>query len=241
MSEQLVNAHLKCFALQVPGGLPDLIWHYARPVSKVKASKARWLALSCVLAMTACATASESPQSAKETTTMHPVASTQNPTLGADEIGKRFLKLIEGLGSRDDLSVERIKDVTGITLSYVPKGEHYSYSQALGDGWYYMLWYIPESGSLKNGASLMFINSKEEFGDMTPVCALDFDHYHNVLVAMGFLVEPNYGEIGELRSWHYTKFKKSDGTVDMTLSIIPQNVIAGKAGRLCVKSIGTLN
>ncbi|QJD70004.1 hypothetical protein HG421_07240 [Xanthomonas campestris pv. badrii] len=210
-------------------------------VSKVKASKARWLALVCILAMTACATASESPQSAKETTTMHPVATTQNPTLSAEEIGKRFLKLIEGLGSRDDLSVERIKEVTGITLSYLPKGKRYSYSEALGDGWYYMLWYIPESDSFKKGVSLMFINSKEEFGEMTPVCALDFDHYHNALVALGFLAEPNYGEIGELRSWHYTKFKKSDGMVDMTLSIIPQNVIAGEAGRLCVKSIGTLN
>ncbi|MCC4620953.1 hypothetical protein LL965_12940 [Xanthomonas cassavae CFBP 4642] len=179
--------------------------------------------------------------SAKATTTMHPVARTQNPTLSAEEIGKRFLKLIEGLESRNDLSVERIKEVTGITLSYVPKGERYSYGEPLGNGWYYMFWYNPESDSLKNGLSLMFINSKEEFGDMTPVCPLDFDHYHNALVAMGFLAEPNYGEIGELRSWHYTKFKKSDGTVDMTLSIIPQNVISGEAGRLCVKSIGTLN
>ncbi|ENZ93869.1 hypothetical protein O1K_18453 [Xanthomonas fragariae LMG 25863] len=53
--------------------------------------------------MTACATAAERHPPAKETTTMHPVATTQNPTLSAEEIGKRFLKLIEGLESRQDL------------------------------------------------------------------------------------------------------------------------------------------
>ena len=168
-------------------------------------------------------------------------STTDNPKLSAEEIGKRFLKLFEGLESRDELSLGHIKEVTGITLSYVPNGGHYAHSEVLGDGWYYMLWYIPESASLKKGVSLTFSKPTEEFGDMTPVCGLDFDYYHNALVAMGFLAEPHYGEIGELRSWRYTKFKKSDGTVDMTISIIPQNVVAGEAGRLCVKSIGTLN
>ena len=76
---------------------------------------------------------------------------------------------------------------------------------------------------------------------MSAICSLDFGYYHDSLVAMGFLAQQHYGEIGELRSWRYTKFKKSHGTVDMTISLIPQNVIAGEAGRVCVKSIGTLN
>lgn len=174
-------------------------------------------------------------------TTPEPAATADNPKFSAEEIGKRFLKLIEGLESRSDLSLEQIKVVTEITLSYVPKGGHYAYSEALGNGWYYMLWYIPESDSLKNGISLMFSKPTEEFGDMSLICGLDFDYYHNALKAMGFLAEPHYGEIGEVRSWRYTKFKKSDGTVDMTISIIPQNVVPGEAGRLCIKTIGTLN
>lgn len=45
-----------------------------------------------------------------------PEAVTANKiTLSAEEIGNRFLKLIEGLESRDDLSPERIREVMGIT------------------------------------------------------------------------------------------------------------------------------
>lgn len=43
-----------------------------------------------------------------------------NPTLGADEIGKRFLKLLKGLESRKDLTVDRVREVTGISLKELP-------------------------------------------------------------------------------------------------------------------------
>ncbi len=47
-------------------------------------------------------------------------ADTQNPKLSAEEIGQRFLKLIEGLGSRDDLSLELVREVTGVVLRHIP-------------------------------------------------------------------------------------------------------------------------
>ena len=53
-------------------------------------------------------------------TTPEPAPADGNPMLGAEEIGKRFLKLIEGLESREDLSPERIRDVMGITLRVEP-------------------------------------------------------------------------------------------------------------------------
>lgn len=48
------------------------------------------------------------------------LAADGNPVLSAEEIGKRFLKLLEGLESREDLSPERIRDVMGITLRVEP-------------------------------------------------------------------------------------------------------------------------
>lgn len=39
-----------------------------------------------------------------------------NPTLSAVEIGERFLKLLGGLDSRKDLTVDRVREVTGISL-----------------------------------------------------------------------------------------------------------------------------
>src|SRR3546814_20435321 len=41
-------------------------------------------------------------------------------TLTAEEIGRRFLKLIEGLEARSDLSLDRIKNDTGIALGRFP-------------------------------------------------------------------------------------------------------------------------
>lgn len=168
---------------------------------------------------------------------------TQPLSFSVVEIGKRFLKLIAGLESRNDLSLERIHEVMGVSLPPVEPGKLSTAagSQELGGGWRYIIDYVPESPSLQEGVGLSFWHQSDQFADMSPVCALDFEYYHNALVAMGFLAEPKYGEIGELRAWLYTKFKKSDGTVDMTISIIPQNVIAREAGRLCVKSISTLN
>jgi hypothetical protein len=176
-----------------------------------------------------------SPLPAQEPAAMTaPATPTDNPTLTAEEIGRRFLKLIEGLESRSDLSLERIAEVTGVKLSLVEGGGRYAHSEALGDGWYYSLWHVPASPSLKRGVALNFVKAEEPFANMASVCALDFDYYHAALKAMGYRDTPIHGEIGQLQSWRYYKN-------DITISIIPQNVVAGESGRLCVKSIGTLN
>ena len=163
---------------------------------------------------------------------------TENPKLTAMDIGKRFLKLIEGLESRNDLSPERIKDETGISLGHFPVPsenlDYYAYSQPLDDGWFFSINYSPASLGLKEGAELTFSNAQNGLASMQAVCALDFDYYHSALKAMGYRDTPIRGEIGEIRSWRYYKN-------DITISIIPQNVVAGESGRLCVKSIGTLN
>lgn len=167
-------------------------------------------------------------------TSITPVA--DNPTLTAEEIGKRFLKLIEGLESRSDLSVERIREVTGVSLEPEPGSLGVVYwSDDIEDGWRYSLTYIQQSPSLLRGISLDFSRPGERFTPMpAALCALDFDYYHNALEAMGFRAVEIRGEIGQLVFWRYYK-------EDITLSILPQNIVPGEVGRLCVKSIGTLN
>lgn len=161
-------------------------------------------------------------------------STTDNPTLSAEEIGKRFLRLLEGLKSRDDLSLERTQREMALILSPSLDGRLYGYEEFLADRWRVALNYRLATQSTKIGVDLHFLKDGNQQFDMTPVCPLDFDYYHNALKAMGYRDVPIYGEIGELRSWRYYKD-------DITLSIIPQNVVAEKAGRLCVKSIGTLN
>lgn len=165
-------------------------------------------------------------------TTPESTGTADNPKFSAEEIGKRFLKLIGELESGNDLSEKRIEDVIGVTLQQAEIGPFYS--QELGGGWSYILFFIPESSSIKKGVDLNFQKLGERFASMDAVCALSFDDYHNALQEMGFRDVPIYGEIGQLESWRYYKD-------DITLSIIPQNVTPGEAGRLCVKSINASN
>ena len=164
-----------------------------------------------------------------------PAAPTDNPTLTAEEIGKRFLTLIEGAESRSDLTPARIKEVVGVSIAAKPEtlGAVF-WSEHLGGGWRYAISYIPASPSLLQGVGLSFEHEEDGYSDMSPICGLGFDGYHNALKAMGFRDAPIHGEIGQLESWRYYKN-------DITISIVPQNVVAGESGRLCVKSIGTLN
>ena len=162
-------------------------------------------------------------------------------TYSPEEIGQLFLKLIGSLESREQLTLKRINEVMGVRMVLDPEAIRAGLgSDDLGDGWYYVLNFIPKSASSLNGVALSFVN-RNRTADIGPVCGLDFYATHDALVAMGFMDEPVYGEIGQLLGWHYFKFKKSDGTVDMTISVVPQNPEPYGNTRLCVRSIGTLN
>lgn len=165
-------------------------------------------------------------------------STTSNANLTAEEIGKRFLKLIEQLDSRNDLSVDGTQGVLGVTLNHVKVPNenlaYYAYGQKLDSEWSFSIQYNPASPGLKEGIGLSFSHSEGGDGTVQATCPVNFDSYHNALKEIGYRDVPIHGEIGELRSWRYYKG-------DITLSIIPQNVVAGNPGRLCVKSISTLN
>ncbi|KRG71073.1 hypothetical protein ABB29_04435 [Pseudoxanthomonas dokdonensis] len=172
-------------------------------------------------------------------------ATSASPQLSAEQVGKRFLKLIEGLESRDDLSLERIRDVMGLSLrNYESRSDDfYAYSQLLEDDWYFSVDYLEPSPSSMRGVGLSFGKPFPAEFEPNPMpaslCVLDFEYYHNALKAMGLYAEPVCDEIGRLRSWEYTKFNSD--AVDFTLSIILQNIVPGEPGTLCVKSIDMLN
>src|SRR3546814_6919290 len=99
-----------------------------------------------------------------------PATPTDNPTLTAEEIGRRFLKLIEGLEARSDLSLDRIKNDTGVALGRFPVPSetltYYAYSQPLDDGWFFSINYNPASPGLKEGAELIFSNVRNDLAGM---------------------------------------------------------------------------
>lgn len=91
----------------------------------------------------------------------------------------------------------------------------------LGGGWRYVVSFVEKSSSRLNGVDPSFVND-DPAADIGPACGLDFYAIHDALVAMGFVDSRRYGEIGQLRAWHYTRFKKTDGSVE-TLDALLRN------------------
>ncbi|MFC3131318.1 hypothetical protein, partial [Coralloluteibacterium stylophorae] len=168
-----------------------------------------------------------------------------NPTLSAEEIGERFLKLVGRLESRSDLDLDLVRTTLGLRFSRVPGDEHHLVSEApLGSGWSYIAGFLEATPSNLSSVYLDFRSSQGPDAELTPVCTLDFGHYHNAMIEMGFMADPYYDyDHGRERllDWRYTKFREGDGSVDMTISIVPQDPPPGATDRRCVKSISMLN
>lgn len=190
------------------------------------------------LLLSACASTHTSILQAKEAAPMiasDPGPAADLPALSAEEIGKRFLKLIEGLESRSDLNVDRVRTTLGLKLPTASWDEYHFISEGpLGSDWSYVVGFLEETPSNLKSVYLDFRNAKARFADMTPVCDLDFESYHSAFVAMGFRAVEIRGEIGQLENWRYYKN-------DFAMQIVPQNVVPGEAGRLCANSISMLN
>ena len=123
------------------------------------------LAVSCGLSLGACAhTPPQSiPPPAKEPIVMAPSesvpAASSAPT--AEEMGNRFLKLINEVKSGSEITVERVQDVMQVKLEPTGRGN----SEASGDlreGYKYRIAFDP-----KNGAGIEFTDSSS-----SPACPL---------------------------------------------------------------------
>lgn len=169
-----------------------------------------------------------------------PASVADNPALSVEEIGRRFLRLFDGLESRDDLTLEYVEQVVGVKLEADDEAGVHIYGRELEGGWGYYLAYHPKYLKLKNAVKLNFWHQTDRYSEMTPVCALNFEYYRRELERMGFIVHPIYGEIGELLFFEAAKALKNGDVISMT--IIPQNRDThhpeGKVGELCIYNIG---
>lgn len=168
-------------------------------------------------------------------TTAETSSGIDNPTLGAEDVGRRFLKLIESVKSRDDFSREHVQTVMGLTLRDSPNGPFHT--QQLEGGWLYVVSLgheTPPGTSIS--LSLEFIHEDDRFADMAPACAPDFEAYHDALKARGYRDAFQYdqinGEVGRLVGVSYV----GDG---MNVDILPEvrRFPDGKLHPACVRRI----
>ena len=193
------------------------------------------LALLLALCATSACAHTPLPVAAKEPNPMtDPTAAPAgNPHLSVEEVGKRFLRLLDSIHTRDDITKERVEEVMGLRLSLSVDGTFYGAEQNEKDGWIWTVNFYPEGDLNKNGVGLRFIN-EDRLANMTPVCSLNFDYYDKFLKGIGFISSVNVGEMGEIINLYYNR-----GEIDLTLT--PQNRTPGKESDLCVQSLATLN
>lgn len=168
-------------------------------------------------------------------TTSDTASGTVNPTLTAEEVSRRFLKLIESVKSRDDLTRDHVQTMMGLTLKDSPNGPFHT--QPLDEGWLYVVSLGHETPPGTSIAlSLEFIRKDDRFADMSSICSPDFKTYHDALKAIGYRDVPQYdqinGEVGRLIGVSYVR----DG---LSIEILPEvmRFPDGKVEPACVRRI----
>ena len=194
--------------------------------------------LTLALSLSACAHAPHSTPVKDSVMTTSDAEPAINPTLTAEEAGRRFLTLIESIKSRSDLTVEHVQAVMGLALKDGREAKFHT--QSLGDGWVYSVSLHPEKRPGDRIAlRLEFIEKSDRFADMSAICGLTFEDYHKALKAMGYYDHFAYdqidGQVGRLLSVDYRK----EGWF---VSILPEvkRFSDGKVYPTCVRSIGLL-
>ena len=124
------------------------------------------------------------------TDSFRPYTLAEYPELTPEEMGRRFLKLIDELKSFDDLSFERLQETMQLRLIPSPETHGGFFTMHLPESsWYYGVSFYNDPQLFKNkNVTYQFINTKDRQGaDMAPVCGMDFNAYVKELKKMGFV------------------------------------------------------
>ena len=166
--------------------------------------------------------------------TFKPSLASDYPDITPEEMGRRFLKLVDGLKTVDALTPEYVATQTGLPLKYAPAGKVYSFTlHEPKSGWYYGLDYYQSPAAGWKTASVQFNNPTNPGADMAPVCGLDFDGYAAALKGMGFAMTPTYDMHGNVVEYRFYR-----GELDVSVGYREQaRSTQAEQTHFCVESI----
>lgn len=144
------------------------------------------------------------------TETYKPQLASDYPEITPEEMGRRFLKLVDGLKTIDDLTLERIIEQTKLPMKYAPLGKVHSFTiHEPKSGWYYGVDFYQDPGSGRKTARLVFGNPADKEADMGPVCGMNFAAYASALQGMGFTMADIRDELGRVEEYRFYRPKIS--------------------------------
>ena len=112
------------------------------------------------------------------------------PDMSPAEMGRRFLQLIDSLQRHDQLTFDHVQQVMRLELEGTRGKPGPQFNVRMTEsGWHYRLGFSETEGEPdQTMAALSFLHREDaSLVDMAPVCALDFETYHQALLAMGFV------------------------------------------------------
>ncbi len=112
------------------------------------------------------------------------------PDMSPAEMGRRFLQLIDSLQRYDQLTLDHVQQVMRLKLEGQRGKPGPQFNVRMPEsGWHYRLGFSETEGEPdQTMAELAFLHREDaSLVDMAPVCALDFETYHQALLAMGFV------------------------------------------------------
>lgn len=108
----------------------------------------------------------------------------EHPELTPDEIGRRFLKLIDSLKSFNELSTDRVRQVMRLPMVYASEEDGGFLAMTLPKfAWNYIFSYSVDPKYRRyTNAKFEFRHEKERVDvrlleDISPVCGMDFNAY----------------------------------------------------------------
>lgn len=166
------------------------------------------------------------------TDTFKPSSLAEHPDLTPVVVSRKFLKYLSSLRSVSDLSPAEVSQGLDVPLKRTASGG-YAFRIALPDsGWSYGIDLLESAGLKRRTLSLDFANDQRG-RNADPVCEIGLNDALAELKQAGYVGGPEYGEIGQLENYSFSRGKVVVILREWTTPV-PRD---GTATKACLESI----
>lgn len=163
--------------------------------------------------------------------TFRPSSLSEHPDLTPEEVGRRFLRLLDDLESTEALTAEAVASKTGLPLKYAPLGKVHAFIVNLPNSpWYYGVTY--NDRKQRKAVELEYTHEGDALPAGAPLCGLELDTVAAELKAEGFVLRIDVDEIGQPLEYIFRRARLSVRAV-----VGPSVAIKEAKSRACIAQL----
>ena len=131
-------------------------------------------------------------------------ALSEHPELTPEEVGRRMLRLLDGLGSMDELTTEQVVLRMGLPLKYAPKGKVYAFTIQMPDSpWYYGVTYRDDHETKM--VELEYSYFGDSMPEGSPLCPMSVDETVRRFKKDGYSLWIDVDELGQALAYYFER------------------------------------